>query len=120
MCGPRNHYNNFSSLSSIVAKSINKVAEQHHMYKKQCEESKTFRHMKMGQTKMYVVRPNLGVTSTKKCHIPVTFISLNDYNPQRKCCHHFLLNLIGSYLGSIYPEFILYRFFKEHMTMYMG
>ena len=66
------HYNNSSSLSSAVEKSIIKVVEQHHMYTKS-EESKTFRHIKRRQTRMYVVHPNLGVTSTKRCHMPVTF-----------------------------------------------
>ena len=66
------HYHNSSSLSFTVEKSIIKVVEQHHMYTKS-EESKTFRHIKRRQTRMYVVHPNLGVTSTKRCHLLVTF-----------------------------------------------
>ena len=47
-------------------------------------------------TTMYVVHPNLGVTSTKGCHKPVTSFNLKGYNPQHECCHSFLKNLAGS------------------------
>ena len=57
-------------------------------------------HEKWRQTKMYVVHPYLGVTSTKGCCVPATFISLESYNLQQKCCHPFLLNLTRSHLGS--------------------
>ena len=36
--------------------------------------ARTFRHMKR-DSQNYVVHPVLGVTSTKRCHKPVTFIS---------------------------------------------
>ena len=49
---------------------------------------------------MYVVHPYLGVTSTKGCRVPATFISLENYNLQQKCCHPFLLNHTGNHLGS--------------------
>ena len=54
---------------------------------------------------MCVVHPNLGVTSTKRCHMPAAFILLKCYNPQQTCCHHLLLNLTGSHLGSIFFGF---------------
>ena len=56
------------------------------------------------QRPMYVVHPNLGVTSTKRCHMPATFILLKCYNLQQTCCHHFLLNLSRSHLGSIFSR----------------
>ena len=84
------HYNNSSSLSSTVEKSIIKVVEQHHMYTRKCEVSQTFRHMKRRQTKMYVVHPNLGVTSTKRCHMPATFYFIKSYIPQHHSCHPFI------------------------------
>ena len=69
---------------------------------------------------MYVVHPNLGVTSTKRCNMGATFISLESYNLQQKSCHHFLLNLTvnltGSHLGSISPELNLTRFQIEYFT----
>ena len=51
-----------------------------------------------GDNQKYVVHPILGVTSTKRCHIPVTFISFlrkSGLQLQLKSCHQILLILTG-------------------------
>ena len=58
--------------------------------------------MKRRQNKIYVVHPNLGVMSTKRCHIAATFILLRSYNLQQSCFHHFLMNLTGSHFRGNY------------------
>ena len=60
----RKHYNNSSSLSSTLEKSIIKVVEQHHMYTKG-EESKTFRHIKEDTQGCTWFTPTLGLRPPK-------------------------------------------------------
>ena len=54
--------------------------------------------MKKGDDQKYMVHPILGVTSTKRWHMPVTFILLKEergFTSATESCHHILLNLTG-------------------------
>ena len=68
---------------------------------------------------MYVVHPYPGVTSTKGCRVPATFISSESYNLQQKCCHPFLLNLTGSHLGSNSSGIESYRILDRKFYIYI-
>ena len=56
-------------------------------------ENKHFKHTKKGDRQMYVVHPNLGVTSTKRVSHLVTLNSFKSYNPQYHNCRKLSLSL---------------------------
>ena len=73
---------------------------------------------------MYVVHPNLGVTSTKRCRMRATFIFIRRLQFATEKFPSFFLNLTGSHLGStssgIESYKILDRIFYICIFIFLG